>query len=102
MSPRCRSRSEWHRGLGVTSVRGVRISVMERTHKLGPDMIGGLSIAHLQRRQALPVRMSLTEGCRLKRDIPKDGAITYDDLELPEGRMCDRLRVEQEAYYAQR
>jgi predicted homoserine dehydrogenase-like protein len=36
--------------------------------------------------------MGLSEGCQLKRDISKDQAITYDDVELPEGRLCDRLR----------
>lgn len=44
--------------------------------------------------------MGLAEGCRLKRDIPKDKALTYDDIELPVGRLCDRLRSEQEAYFA--
>lgn len=44
--------------------------------------------------------MGLAEGCRLKRDIPKDKALTYDDIELPEGRLCDRLRAEQDTYFA--
>jgi len=43
--------------------------------------------------------MGLAEGCRLKRDIPKDQVLTYDDVELPEGRLCDKLRVEQNAYF---
>ena len=37
----------------------------------------------------------LVEGCRLKRDIAKDDVLTYDDLELPDGRIADRLRAEQ-------
>ena len=44
--------------------------------------------------------MGLAEGCRLKRDIPKDGVLTYDDVELPHHRLCDRLRAEQNAYFA--
>ncbi len=44
--------------------------------------------------------MGLAEGCRLKRDIPKDQVLTYDDVELPTGRLCDRLRAEQDAYFA--
>lgn len=43
--------------------------------------------------------MSLSEGCRLKRDIPRDDIIRYEDVELPEGRLCDRLRAEQNAYF---
>ena len=46
------------------------------------------------------VPMSLVEGCRLRNDIPQDQAITYADLEFPEGRLCDRLRREQdEAFF---
>jgi len=37
----------------------------------------------------------LVEGCRLKRDIPKDQPLTYADVELPHGRLADRLRAEQ-------
>ncbi len=44
--------------------------------------------------------MGLAEGCRLKRDIPKDAVLTYDDVELPEDRLCDKLRAEQNEYFA--
>jgi hypothetical protein len=37
----------------------------------------------------------LVEGCRLRRDMPKDAVITYDDVVLPAGRLADRLRAEQ-------
>lgn len=51
-----------------------------------------------QAENLLPI--GLAEGCRLKRDIPKDQVLTYDDVELPEGRLCDKLRAEQNAYFA--
>ena len=41
----------------------------------------------------------LVEGCRLKRDIPKDQALTYADVELPAGRLADSLRAEQYAHF---
>jgi len=44
--------------------------------------------------------MGLAEGCRLKRDIPKDQALTYNDVELPPNRLSDKLRAEQNAYFA--
>jgi predicted homoserine dehydrogenase-like protein len=44
--------------------------------------------------------MGLAEGCRLKRDLSKDQAITYDDVELPPDRLSDKLRAEQNAYFA--
>jgi predicted homoserine dehydrogenase-like protein len=37
----------------------------------------------------------LVEGCKLKRDIPKDQVLTYADVELPAGRIADALRAEQ-------
>jgi predicted homoserine dehydrogenase-like protein len=37
----------------------------------------------------------LVEGCVLKRDIPKDTVITYEDVSLPYDRVADRLRAEQ-------
>jgi predicted homoserine dehydrogenase-like protein len=46
----------------------------------------------------LPI--GLAEGCRLKRDVPKDRVLMYDDVELPAGRLCDKLRAEQETYFA--
>jgi len=52
----------------------------------------------VQSQNLLP--MGLAEGCRLKRDIPKDQVLTYDDVELAEGRLCDKLRAEQNAYFA--
>jgi predicted homoserine dehydrogenase-like protein len=52
----------------------------------------------VQQQKLLP--MGLAEGCRLKRDIPKDQVLTYDDVELLEGRLCDQLRAEQDKYFA--
>ncbi len=46
----------------------------------------------------LPI--GLAEDCRLKRDVAKDQVITYDDIEMPAGRLSDRLRKEQDAYFA--
>ncbi len=51
-----------------------------------------------QNKNLLP--MGLSEGCKLKRSIAKDQAITYDDVELPYGRLCDKLRSEQNAYFS--
>jgi predicted homoserine dehydrogenase-like protein len=43
--------------------------------------------------------MGLSEECRLTCDISKDNAISYMDVELPSGRLCDKLRQEQNAYF---
>ena len=44
--------------------------------------------------------MGLAEGCVLKRDVSRDHPLTYDDVILPEGRLCDRLRDEQNAHFS--
>ena len=46
-----------------------------------------------QQENLLP--MGLNEGCVLKRDVKIDQPISYDDILLPQGRLCDRLRKEQ-------
>lgn len=46
----------------------------------------------------LPMALSL--DCRLKRNMAKDEPISYRDVELPAGRLCDRLRAEQTAHFA--
>lgn len=43
--------------------------------------------------------MSLAEGCRLKNDILKDQPISYGDVELPAGRLCDKLKREQDEFF---
>ncbi|MCS6813393.1 MAG: NAD(P)-dependent oxidoreductase [Cyanobacteria bacterium] len=52
----------------------------------------------VRKKRLLP--MGLSEGCRLKRAIPKDQVLTYDDVELPEGQLCHKLRAEQDAIFA--
>ena len=41
----------------------------------------------------------LVEGCKLRRNLPKDQVLTYGDVELPEGRIADRLRAEQYRHF---
>lgn len=43
--------------------------------------------------------MGIAEGCRLVRDVPRDRALSYDDVEIPEGRLIDALRTEQDAAF---
>jgi predicted homoserine dehydrogenase-like protein len=51
-----------------------------------------------RRERLLP--MGLAEGCRLLRDAEADQVLAFDDVELPNGRLCDRLWDEQNAYFA--
>jgi predicted homoserine dehydrogenase-like protein len=45
----------------------------------------------------LPI--GLAEGCRLRRDVAKDEVLMYADVEVPPGRLIDRLRAEQDAMF---
>jgi predicted homoserine dehydrogenase-like protein len=71
------------------------------------DGMGGFTCYGLIERYAVSraqnlLPMALTPGCRLKRDIAKDGEVRYDDVELPQGRVCDKLRDEQTAHFVAR
>jgi predicted homoserine dehydrogenase-like protein len=83
------------------------VSVAKRDLKAGEqlDGMGGFtcyglvdSYVNCRRNDDLPI--ALSQDCRLKRDIAKDMPISYRDVHLPEGRMCDQLRAEQTAYFS--
>jgi predicted homoserine dehydrogenase-like protein len=82
------------------------ITIAKRNLKAGEvlDGIGGFTCYGMidnsdvcQAENLLP--MGLSEGCRLKRDILRDQAITQADVELPADRLCDKLRAEQDAFF---
>ena len=83
------------------------ITLAKRDLKAGEslDGVGGFMCYGLidnaevcQAENLLPI--SLSENCRVKRDLPKDHPIRYKDVDLPEGRLCDKLRAEQNQYFA--
>lgn len=72
----------------------------QRLDGLGEYMTYGLAEnAEIVAREAL-LPIGLAEGCRLKRDVPKDQCIRRADVEIPEGRLIDRLRNEQDACFS--
>ncbi len=82
------------------------LTIAKRDLKAGEvlDGIGGFTCygtidnAEVTWRENL-LPMGVSEGCRINRDIPKDQPITYDDVELPPGRLCDKLRAAQNAHF---
>jgi predicted homoserine dehydrogenase-like protein len=44
--------------------------------------------------------MGLAEGCKLKRTVKQDQVLRYEDVIVPQGRVCDRLRSEQNERFA--
>ncbi|MEX2402860.1 MAG: Gfo/Idh/MocA family oxidoreductase [Balneolales bacterium] len=47
---------------------------------------------------ALP--MGLSGGCRLTRNIRRDETLSYKDVEIPEGRICDELYEKQKEHFS--
>lgn len=83
------------------------VAIAKRDLRAGEvlDGIGGFTCYTLienydvsRRERALA--MGVSEGCVLTRDVPKDRLVTYDDVELPANRLCDRLRREQDEMHA--
>ena len=82
------------------------IAIAKRDLKAGEilDGIGGFTCYTLlenygvaRRQDLLP--MGVSEGCTLKRNIPKDDAVSYRDINLPKDRLCDQLRQEQDLFF---
>ena len=47
----------------------------------------------------VPHNDKLAEDCNVVRPVEKNRVLTYDDVEIPEGRTSDRLRAEQDAHF---
>ena len=89
----------------VAALSGPRcevVAVAKRDLRAGErlDGIGGFCVYGLienapaaRRMEALP--MGLSEGCTLRRDVPRDRVLTAADVQLPPERLSDRLWAEQ-------
>jgi predicted homoserine dehydrogenase-like protein len=63
---------------------------------LGGFMTYGEAVTTEECRQGRYIPQGLAEGGRVLRKIPKDAVLTRDDVELPQGRLADRLYAEQQ------
>ncbi|MEZ2126352.1 MULTISPECIES: NAD(P)H-dependent oxidoreductase [unclassified Sinorhizobium] len=93
----------------IQPLAGPRVEVIttaKRDLKAGDiiDRLGGYctygqceTYAVSRAEKLLPI--GLAEDCRLRRDVPKDTVLTYDDVERPPGRLIDKLRAEQDAVF---
>lgn len=74
----------------------------ERIDGMGVYMTYGLCENFPAAREQALLPIGLAEGCLLRRDVPRDRVLTFADVELPEGRLVDRLWREQERYFFSR
>jgi predicted homoserine dehydrogenase-like protein len=74
----------------------------EKLDDYGEFMTYGEAVNSDEMRAERYLPEGLVLDCKLKRDIAKDSVITYDDVELPAGRLADALREEQYARFAPR
>ncbi len=107
--PLSAARAMLFRDVVIAPVAGPKVDVVT-TAKIdleagdGLDGLGGYKTyglcenADMVHAQGL-LPIGLAEGCRLKRDIAKDQVITYDDVEIPAGRLMDELRAEQDLLF---
>lgn len=66
---------------------------------IGGYMTYGVAENHDVARRENLLPMGLAEGCRLKRDLPSDRALTYDDVEPPADSTVHALRREQDRLF---
>jgi predicted homoserine dehydrogenase-like protein len=82
------------------------ITIAKRDLRRGEilDGIGGFTCygvienyAVSRRDELLP--MGLSEGCRMRRAVRADEPLRYSDVEVPPGRLADKLRAEQDSHF---
>lgn len=85
--------------VGVIAVAKKDLQPGETIEDFGGYEVYGVAdnIDVVRRDKLLPVGLAL--GCKLKRAVAKDAALTFDDVEFPSGRLVDRLYAEQEALF---
>jgi len=66
----------------------------------GYDLYGQCENADVVARERL-LPMGIAEGCRMRAHVAVDQVLTYDDVELPAGRLIDALREEQARAFPQ-
>jgi len=85
---------------GPPTVEVVATAKRDLTAGQALDGLGGYDTYGLAERADVTAEqrllpMGVAEGCRLRRDLARDDVLSYDDVELPAGRLVDALRAEQ-------
>jgi predicted homoserine dehydrogenase-like protein len=73
----------------------------ERLDGIGGFCTYGLIDNAIEARSLAALPIGLSDGCLLRRDIPKDEVLLLDDVEFPSGRLVDTLWREQNEQWPQ-
>jgi predicted homoserine dehydrogenase-like protein len=83
------------------------VTAMKRDARAGEilDDIGHFTTYGLcenadEARRLLLLPIGIAGGCRLRRDVKRDEVLSYHDIDVPAGRLIDRLRAEQNETFA--
>jgi predicted homoserine dehydrogenase-like protein len=83
----------------VCTVAKRDLSAGEVLDDYGHFMSYGEAVSAAERRERRYLPHGLVQGCRLVRDVARDGVVTFDDVVVPPGRLADRLYAEQNAHF---
>jgi predicted homoserine dehydrogenase-like protein len=86
--------------VGVVAVAKKDLEPGESIGKFGGYEVYGVAdnMEAIRRENLLPVGLAL--GCTVNRHVPRDTALTFADVTIPEGRLIDRLYAEQEEVFS--
>jgi len=84
----------------VVALAKMDLKAGETIDSIGGYMTYGVCENHAVVRAENLLPQGLVEGCTLTRDVPKDTPLTYNDVGLPDGRLCDQLRDEQDRQFS--
>lgn len=86
--------------VGVVAIAKKDLAIGERIEEFGGYEVYGVAenMDAVRAESLLPIGLAL--GCSIKRPVPKDTPLTWEDVSFPDGRLVDTLYAEQERIFA--
>lgn len=86
--------------VGVVAIAKKDLVIGERIEEFGGYEVYGVAenMEAVRADNLLPIGLAV--GCSLKRPVPKDAPLTWEDVAFPVGRLVDTLYAEQERIFA--
>ena len=84
----------------VITAAKVDLSAGDKLDAMGGYLTYGLCETAATTREQGLLPIGVAEGCVLRHDVGRGRVLTYEDVDVPAGRLCDRLRAEQDRAFA--